>query len=194
MKNFTYKIGTLTLSAALFVTCLSLTTNAQEAEMNTDISTEVVDSIEAESMANEHDTNIFELLPELESLSNYADSVESLAESLKSQPMYGISSDAEGAGIEISDVQIFRNSSDCDKGIQIKEGELKDQMIVKAYYDNGKSWVKYMVNPTMPEESDSVWRAYTSNSYGFTLPLDSMNLTSNLVCLFDCSNVSACSK
>ncbi len=199
MNSFTYKIGTSVLSIALFITCLTSTANAQESyetELNKSISTETADSTENESITSEqadHYDDIFEWLSELETLSDYVDSVESLVESIKSTSISSISDYVDDTEIKISDVKIFRNSSDCREGIQITEGELEDQMIVKVFYDDGKSWVQYTVNPATPNEDISLVSTYASNSYGFTLPLDNMSIPSDLTCLFNCSNVSGCS-
>lgn len=113
MNSFTYKIGTSVLSIALFIICLTSTANAQESyetELNKSISTETADSTENESITSEqadHYDDIFEWLSELETLSDYVDSVESLVESIKSTSISSISDYVDDTEIKISDVKII---------------------------------------------------------------------------------------
>ena len=137
---------------------------------------------------------VFELVSELETITKNSISIEELTAKIKDISMDDLYTKENGSQIEISDVQIFKNISECEQGKQITDGDLEDQMIVRVFYDNGESWVQYTVNPSVPSEPDSIMATSSSNPYGFTLPLDAMNLTSDLTCLYGCSNVSACSK
>lgn len=136
----------------------------------------------------------FELVSELETITKNSISIEDLTAKIKDISMDDLYTKENGSQIEISDVQIFKNISECEQGKPITYGTLEDQMIVRVFYRNGEAWLQYTVNPPVPSEPDSIMVTSYSNSYGFTLPLDAMNLTSHLTCLYDCSNVKACSK
>lgn len=146
-------------------------------------------------LSSDYDYNgAFELVSELETITQNSISIEELTAKIKDISMDDLYTKENGSQIEISDVQIFKNISECEQGKHITDGDLEDQMIVRVLYDNGEAWLQYTVNPPIPSEPDSIMATSSSNSYGFTLPLDAMNLTSDLTCLYDCSEKSACSK
>lgn len=183
-----HKISSLALLTIVLTNCLSLTVNAQESELNENISNETAVEMNSKTVTHECvdlDDGIFKLLPQFEKLSNETDSVESLVEIIQGISNISALSENDNQGIVISDVQIFRNASDCENEMQITEGELQDNMIVKVFYDEGDSWVQYSINPIIPDELFSVPSSTASNSYGFTLPLDNMT-SSNYSCAYGC--------
>ncbi len=195
MRKFADKIGAVSLSLAIFTVCFTSNVNAQEITNNSSALEEInapVTPLSAE-FENADNDKLLEFLPEIEAMSDSVDTVEDLVDSIK-KSVSKIPEFIDDTVIEISNVQIFRNSNDCDNGIEVTQGDLEDQMIVKVFYDEGKSWVQYTINPSVPEEHNMSISPYSTSYSNFTLPLDDMNLTSNIVCLFNCSNISGCSK
>lgn len=184
----TNKIVLMALLTVVSTNFLSPTAKAVELELNENAPTEIaVETSSDTEMFKCADLNdgIFDLLPQLEELSNENDSVESLIESLRGFSDITILSDGDDQKIVINDVQIFKNASDYENGIQITEGKLQDNMIVNVFYDEGNSWVQYSINPTMPDELFSVPSSTASNSKGFILPLDYMT-SDDYTCSYIC--------
>lgn len=86
--------------------------------------------------------------------------------------------------ITVRNVLVYRNRDDVEKGTAATNGAISDGTIVRVFYDNGASWFEYTINPTIPNEAETL--SVSSNSHGFVLPIDGMNLTTDLTCQFGC--------
>lgn len=97
--------------------------------------------------------------------------------------------DSETLGVDknitITNVQFVADETASSQGVGIQSSGLNQSGKVRIYYDDGASWYECAVNISTNAHTASVLSS-SANSYGFVLPIDNMNLTSNLTCSFNC--------
>jgi hypothetical protein len=161
----TYKSIANLLGATILLSCLTVITNAQS------LSNNVVD-YGVLRMVDER--SYFEKIVEI---GHQAETVDEL---IKTSLGYG----------NVTEVWVFRNVDDFQDGVQIFNGDVQYEMIVKVFYDN-KPLVEYLILPPL-ENYNSTNSQVTPAVAGFTLPIDNIDLSrtqsqgGNRGCPFGC--------
>lgn len=122
-------------------------------------------------------SSLVELIDETENISGLIESIEAL-----------------GDDMEISDVQVYDSVSNLAKGNRVYDGYASEGIVVKVFYDNGKSWIEHKKMTKSSALDSSKESKSERNLHGFILPLSDMNLHTHINCLFYCSPYSGCIK
>ncbi len=97
--------------------------------------------------------------------------------------------DSETLGVDknitITNVQFVDEETASSPSLGVQSSGLNQSGKLRIYYDDGASWYECAVNISTNVQTAST-SSPSANSYGFVLPIDNMNLTSNLTCSFNC--------
>lgn len=173
------------LASALSICCLSLQSFAYDYSETGIEQGKIEGKLYSENISKDFDdekfsgyvSSLVELIDETENISGLIESIEAL-----------------GDDMEISDVQVYDSVSNLAKGNRVYDGYASEGIVVKVFYDNGKSWIEHKKMTKSSALDSSKESKSERNLHGFILPLSDMNLHTHINCLFYCSPYSGCIK
>ena len=172
----------MVLVLSLSISCLTSFSFAyQSQETGIDVGT-TEPKMSAKDISGDYESSLSEYVPLFVGLVNKTEKIDELIQSA-----YTLSDD-----IEISDVKVYESASSLIEGNRVYDGYLSEGMVVKIFYDYGKSWIEHTKVTQANELGSSEY--LSGNLYGFILPLSDMNLHTHVICLSSCSQYSGCIK